>query len=318
MERDRQVLGQSGHFLDALEKASAAAPLERPVIVVGERGTGKALVAERLHRLSERWNGPFVTTSCAGLSPADLVGEDGPGTRARRGLLQLADGGTLVLEQVDELPPAAQLRLLRAMERGEVGERRPRAMDTRLVVTTDVHLPSLVTSGAMRADLLDRLAFVVITLPPLRDRGGDALLIAHHYGRRMAAELGREVWRGWGEEAQAQLTAHLWPGNLRELQLVVERSVAAWTRPDEPVDALLVDPFDSPWRPKAPAPPAVPSVEPPDAAPPSDLRAATNTFERQAMEESLARCRHNGRAAAKALGLTYDQFRHTARKHGLL
>ncbi len=319
MDRQAQVFGQSGHFLEALERASAVASTDRPVIVVGERGTGKAVVAERLHRLSDRWNGPIITANGAALAQAELFGEDGRSGRARTGLIQLAAGGTLVLEDVGALSPVSQLRLLRALERGEVGERHPRALDVRMVATTDAHLPALVAAGAFRADLLDRLAFAVITLPPLRERGGDALLLAHHHGRRMAAELGRDGWHGFGEEAVAQLTAHRWPGNVRELQVTVERSVAAWTRPDEPVDALVLDAFASPWRPLTETAASLLDVVASETLEPvTDLRAATDAYEERVVAEALERCRFNQRAAAKALGLTYDQFRHTARKHELI
>lgn len=319
MDGQTQVLGQSGHFLDALEAASTVAALGRPVVVVGERGTGKALVAERLHRLSDRWNGPLVTASCAVLSEIELFGEEGRGGRTRSGLIQDAGGGTLVLEGVEALSSVAQLRLLRALERGEVGERHPRSLDVRIVATTDSHLPALVADGVLRADLLDRLAFAVISLPPLRERGGDALLLAHHHGRRMAAELGRDGWHGFGEEAVATLTAHRWPGNVRELQVTVERSVACWMRPDEPVDTLILDPFASPWQPVVETPAAPADAAPIDeVATVMNLRAATDEYERRVVAEALDRCRYNQRAAAKVLGLTYDQLRHTARKHELI
>lgn len=315
MERQAQVLGQSGRFLDALERASALAALDRPVVVVGERGTGKALVAERLHRLSDRWHGPYVTASCAALSEVELFGE-ARGGRSRAGLAQQAASGTLVLEEVGALSPAGQLRLLHTLERGEAGERNARASNARIVATTDAHLPTLVADGGVRADLLDRLAFAVIPVPALRDRGGDALLLAHHHGRRMAAEIGRDGWHGFGEEAVAALTAHRWPGNVRELQTTIERSVAAWDRPNEPVDHLILDPFGS--TPQVDhAIPATPAAERDDDAV-GDLRAATADFERRAITRALEGCRFNQRAAARALGLTYDQFRHTARKHALI
>lgn len=312
MENATQVLGQSGRFLDALERASELARLDRPIVVVGERGTGKALVAERLHRLSDRWHGPLVTASCAILAADRLFGDGERGGRARAGLIGTAAGGTLVLDGVEALSPASQLRLLQALERRAGADH-----DVRVVATTAAHLPTLVADGAMRADLLDRLAFAVIPVPALRDRGGDALLLAHHHGRRMAAEIGRDGWHGFGEEAVATLTAHRWPGNIRELRTVVERSVAAWDRPDQPVDRLILDPFAEPAEDAVP-PSVLPIADERVAEPVGDLRAATAAFERQAMADALDRCRFNGRAAAKALGLTYDQFRHTARKHGLL
>ena len=305
MVESTQVLGQSAPWLEALERVSAIAPVNRPTLLVGERGTGKSMVAERLHRLSDRWEGPLVPISGAATTAEDLA------VGSRSGPVRRAEGGTLVVGEVDALSPSAQRALLEMLESSGRGS------DVRIVATTAAHLPALAAEGRLRADLLDRLAFAVITLPPLRERGGDALLLAHHHGRRMAAELGRDEWHGWGEEAEAQLTAHRWPGNLRELRVVAERSVAAWTRVDEPVDALILDPFASPWQPVAPVAEVAEEASLP-TEPVTDLRAATDAFEARVVSDALDRCRHNQRAAAKALGLTYDQLRHTARKHGLI
>src|SRR5579875_739207 len=200
MERTTQVIGQSGAFLDALERASRAAALDRPVLVIGERGTGKELVAERLHRLSPRWSHALVTMNCAALPEtlieAELFGHEAGAftgaTKARAGRFEEADGGTLFLDELGTLSMAAQERLLRAVEYGEVtriGASRPQRVDVRIVAATNVHLPDRVDAGTFRADLLDRLCFEVVTLPPLRARPGDVPVLADHFGRRMAAEL---------------------------------------------------------------------------------------------------------------------------------
>ena len=185
MDRDNiQFIGQSSAFLDAVERASRAAPLNRPVLVVGERGTGKELIAERLHRLSTRWDGPLVTINCAALPEtlieAELFGHEAGAftgaTRAREGRFEEADGGTLFLDELGTLSMGAQERLLRAVEYGEVtriGSSRPVRVDVRIVGATNEHLPNMVEKGRFRADLLDRLCFEVITLPPLRVREGD-------------------------------------------------------------------------------------------------------------------------------------------------
>ncbi len=185
MDRDNiQFIGQSSAFLDAVERASRAAPLNRPVLVVGERGTGKELIAERLHRLSTRWDGPLVTINCAALPEtlieAELFGHEAGAftgaTRAREGRFEEADGGTLFLDELGTLSMGAQERLLRAVEYGEVtriGSSRPVCVDVRIVGATNEHLPNMVDKGRFRADLLDRLCFEVITLPPLRVRDGD-------------------------------------------------------------------------------------------------------------------------------------------------
>jgi psp operon transcriptional activator len=340
MERDSQFIGQSTAFLDAVECASRAAALNRPVLVIGERGTGKELVAERLHRLSPRWAGPLVTMNCAALPEtlieAELFGhEQGAFTgamRARAGRFEEADGGTLFLDELATLSMAAQERLLRAVEYGEVtriGSSRPLSIDVRIVAATNEHLPALVEQGRFRADLLDRLSFEVVTLPPLRARAGDVPVLADHFGRRMAAELEWRTWPGFGREALARLEAHDWPGNVRELRNVAERAVYRWDDPGRPVDAIEFDPFESPWRPKPGTrqpgegrvsyPSTSELLRPDDGEVEcTDFRAACLAHEKRLLEAALRRCRFNQRATAIALSLTYDQLRHALRRHGLI
>jgi psp operon transcriptional activator len=340
MEREAQFIGQSGPFLDAVERASRAAALNRPVMVIGERGTGKELIAERLHRLSNRWAGPLVTMNCAALPEtlieAELFGHEAGAftgaTKARVGRFEEADGGTLFLDELATLSSGAQERLLRATEYGEVtriGSSRPVRVDVRIIAATNEHLPDLVGQGRFRADLLDRLSFEVITLPPLRAREGDIAVLADHFARRMAAELGWPRWPGFGRTAQEVLETHDWPGNVRELRNVVERAVYRWDEPEKAVDSIELDPFASPWRIAAAKPVEVTvPVAAPDAAPAapisqpspdcSDLRAACHAYERQLLEAALARCRFNQRATATALALTYDQLRHALRRHDLM
>ena len=339
MDRDNQFIGQSGQFLDAVERASRAAALNRPVLVIGERGTGKELVAERLHRLSGRWSGPLVTLNCAALPEtlieAELFGHEAGAftgaTKARAGRFEEADGGTLFLDELATLSQGAQERLLRAVEYGEVtriGASRPLRIDVRIVAATNEHLPALCETGRFRPDLLDRLSFEVITLPPLRAREGDVPVLVDHFGRRMAAELGWTRWPGFSKEAAATLETHEWPGNVRELRNVVERAVYRWEDQSRAIDAIQFDPFASPWRPasaaKRDAEPASATATPvampaPQQSPGcDDLRAACHAFERQMLEAALARCRFNQRATATALKLTYDQLRHALRRHDLL
>jgi psp operon transcriptional activator len=339
MPQDAQFIGQSGPFLDAMERASRAASTSRPVLVVGERGTGKELIAERLHRLSARWGEPLITLNCAALPEtlieAELFGHEAGAftgaTRARAGRFEEADRGTLFLDELATMSLAAQERLLRAVEYGEVtriGASRPRHVDVRIVAATNEHLPRLAAEGRFRADLLDRLSFDVITLPPLRVREGDVAVLADHFGARMANELGWPGWPGFSAEAAALLESYGWPGNVRELRNVVERAVYRCDLPGEPVGAVVFDPFDSPWQ---PGPSTVSTVStPPPLAPPtqlanddalaavSDLRGAVEAHERAILERALTRHRHNQRRTAVALGLSYDQLRHCLRKHGLV
>ena len=336
MDRDNQFIGQSLAFLDSVERASRAAALDRPVLVIGERGTGKELIAERLHRLSPRWDGPLVTMNCAALPEtlieAELFGHEAGAftgaTRARAGRFEEADGGTLFLDELATLSAGAQERLLRAVEYGEVtriGSSRALNIDVRIVAATNEHLPALVDSGRFRADLLDRLCFEVITLPPLRARDGDVPVLVDHFGRRMGAVLGWRNWPGFSDRASAGLLAYPWPGNVRELRNVVERAVYHWDDPERPIDEIIFDPFASPWRPASAAAPGgkvVPVLPPGPAAMPvpdcDDFRAACAAHERAILEAALTRCRYNQRAAAIALKLSYDQLRHALRRHDLL
>lgn len=344
MERTSQVIGQSGAFLDVLERASRAAALDRPVLVIGERGTGKELVAERLHRLSPRWDQPLVVMNCAALPEtlieAELFGHEAGAftgaTKARVGRFEEADGGTLFLDELGNLSMAAQERLLRAVEYGEItriGSSRPLRVDVRIVAATNEHLPDKVDRHEFRADLLDRLSFEVVTLPPLRSRSGDIHVLADHFGRRMAAELGRDRWPGFGPAALDQLTAHRWPGNVRELRNVVERAVYRWER-EGPIDGIEIDPFASPYRPQsqsqapataspvAPTPAPAPASHDDDVAAcevgPSDFKSRVARFERELLARTLAEHRFNQRSTADALGLTYDQLRHALRRHDLI
>ena len=343
MERENQFIGQSGAFLDAVERASRAAPMSRPVLVIGERGTGKELIAERLHRLSTRWDEPLVTMNCAALPEtlieAELFGHEAGAftgaTKARAGRFEEADKGTLFLDELGTLSMGAQERLLRAVEYGEVtriGSSRPIKVDVRIVAATNDYLPALAQSGEFRADLLDRLSFEVITLPPLRVREGDVIVLAEYFARRMAAELDWHGWPGFAPHVLKQLEEYAWPGNVRELRNVVERAVYRWDDPDTPVAHVQFDPFESPWKPETPAhrttsEPArqsnVPQAEEFAASAPcfdeiEDLRAAVDAHERAIVEHALGKHRWNQRQTAKALGLTYDQLRHCIKKHALM
>ena len=348
MERADQFIGQSLAFLDAVERASRAAPLNRPVLVIGERGTGKELIAERLHHLSSRWAGPLIIMNCAALPEnlieAELFGHEAGSftgaAKTRHGRFEEADGGTLFLDELGTLSMPAQDRLLRATEYGEItriGASRPISVDVRIVAATNENLPAQVDKGRFRADLLDRLSFEVITLPPLRARQGDVPLLAEHFGRRMAVELDWPNWPGFSPRALAALEVYHWPGNVRELRNVVERAIYRHEDPERAVDEITFDPFRSPWAPTsiaahshAPAPealaatdtaspaaePSPPSSQP--AASTSDFRAAVSAYERELLEDALRRNRFNQRATAAALSLSYDQLRHALKRHKLL
>ena len=331
MDRDVQFIGQSTAFLDAVERASRAAAVRRPVLVIGERGTGKELIAQRLHHLSPRWGEPLVTLNCAALPEtlieAELFGHEAGAftgaVRARAGRFEEADRGTLFLDELGNLSMAAQERLLRVVEYGEVariGASRPVAVDVRIVAATNADLPRMAQEGTFRADLLDRLSFEVINLPPLRAREGDVFELADYYGRRMASELEWDRWPGFSDAALTALEGYDWPGNVRELRNVVERAVYRWGREDAPIREITFDPFGRPWRSDAQverAEASSPGVAASPAELPSSLREAVDAHERGLLLAALERLRWNQRKAASALGLTYDQLRHCLKKHGL-
>jgi psp operon transcriptional activator len=339
-------IGQSRPFLELLEQVSRVAPLDRPVLVVGERGTGKELVAERLHFLSGRWDGPLVKLNCAALPETlietELFGHEAGAftgaARRRRGRFELADGGSLFLDEIANAGLPVQEKVLRVIEYGElerVGGSETVQVDVRVIAATNADLPSEAAAGRFRHDLLDRLAFDVLTLPPLRERPDDIPILAEHFGRAMAQELGFTGFAGFSQAAQAALLGHGWPGNVRELRNVVERAVAAARGSDTPIDRMVFDPFESPYRPRPvfsgrePASPETGAPPPErghrgesqqalDPSTPFDLRARLAALERSWLEAALAAKRHNQRATARHLGLTYHQLRNALKKHGLL
>jgi psp operon transcriptional activator len=323
-------IGQSAAFLAHIDQLSRVAPLDRPVLLIGERGTGKELSAARVHFLSRRWAGPLVKLNCAALPEtlleAELFGVE-PGaftgaTRRRPGRFELADGGTLLLDEIGNAPPAVQEKILRVIEYGELerlGGAETVTVSVRVVAATNADLPAAARDGRFRDDLLDRLAFDVLTLPPLRAREGDVALLADHYGRAMAAELGWDAFPGFAAAARAQLESYGWPGNVRELKNVVERAVAHTADRTQPIAAVQFDPFASPWRPAAAAPESLPAAaaSTPLPALPGDYRAAVRAYGRDLLAQALAEARHNQRAAAARLGLGYHQYRNLLKTHGL-
>jgi psp operon transcriptional activator len=320
------MLGSAAVFLDMLEQVSGAAALNRPVLVIGERGTGKELISARLHYLSPRWEKPFLALNCAALGEslleAELFGHEAGAftgaVRRREGRFERADGGTLFLDEIASASQAVQEKILRVVEYGEferLGSSSTVKVDVRLVAATNVDLPAEAAKGRFRADLLDRLAFDVITIPPLRERPGDILLLARHFGLAMAQEMKRAVFAGFTPAAERVLESHSWPGNVRELKNVVERAVYRAADPEQPIDRIVLDPFDSPFRPRAPLPAAAASHLP---AGPYDFFAHIAGVEQSALKTALAECGGNQKRTAAHLGMAYHQLRNLLRKHGML
>ncbi|MFB2905772.1 phage shock protein operon transcriptional activator [Aeromonas lacus] len=324
------LLGESNAFLEIIEQASRLAPLRKPVLIIGERGTGKELIAHRLHYLSARWDQSFVTINCATLSESlletELFGhEAGSFTGAAKrhqGRFERADGGTLFLDELATTSARVQEKLLRVIEYGEferVGGAKPLKVDVRLVCATNEDLPALADKGLFRHDLLDRLAFDVITLPPLRERREDILMLAEHFAHSMTRELGYPLFAGFSRKATQLLQDYPWPGNVRELKNVVERSIYRQGNPQLPLAELVINPFDSPWRPVA-ARSQESKSEPQGATTgvlPLDLKQAVAEFEINLLKQAMQQSQYNQRKAAQLLALSYHQFRGMLRKYQL-
>ena len=334
MPETGELIGEAPAFHEMLEHVSKAAPLARPVLVIGERGTGKELIAARLHYLSERWDQPFVKVNCAALTESllesELFGHEAGAftgaTRTHTGRFEQADGGTLVLDELGTVPLRMQENILRVIEYGEfqrVGGSEPLSTDVRVVGATNEDLPALVRTGRFRADLLDRLAFDVIHVPPIRERQGDIPRLAYHFAVNITSELKRPLFAGFAPQAEAALAGHAWPGNVRELKNAVERSIYRAEDPDKPIEEILFDPFDSPFAAAqaqaetSPPPAAAQAAEAEPAPIPADFRAAVERFERGILERALERARYRQTVAAEMLGLSYHQLRGLLRKYAL-
>lgn len=355
MSRFRQqdnLLGQSNSFLEVLEQISQIAPLNKPVLIIGERGTGKELVAARLHYLSKRWEQTYLKLNCAALSEtlleSELFGyEAGAFTGAqkrREGRFEVAHNGTLFLDELANTSGLIQEKLLRVIEYGEferVGGSRSVKVDVRIVAATNEDLPALADSGEFRADLLDRLAFDVITLPPLRERLEDIMMLAEHFAINMARELEMELFSGFTEKAKRILLEYEWPGNIRELKNVVERAVYRNNNPHVPVHQIIIDPFESEFRPKgriktqdriAPVAQTTTSAvteavgaEAPAVKEsktelqfPVDLKTLSQEYEIDLIKQALADSQYNQKKTAEKLSLTYHQLRGYLKKYNLL
>ncbi|GAB4264650.1 MAG: phage shock protein operon transcriptional activator [Deferrisomatales bacterium] len=324
--RPAEAIGRSEAFVAFQERLSRAARVDRPVLLLGERGTGKELAAARLHYLSARWKEPFVTVHCAALSPtlieSELFGHEAgafTGAAGRRaGRFEAAHGGTLFLDEVASVPLPAQEKILRAVEYGElerVGSSQTLRVDVRIVAAANADLRRLADRGGFRWDLLDRLSFEVIRVPPLRERREDILVLARHFAARFAAEIGRPEVPVLGEGVERALLAHDWPGNVRELKNAVERAVYA--AESATVERLVLDPFEGafpPREPEAGSPP--PPTGPPEPGGRVSLPEAVERLKIRLVRQALEEARYNQRRAAELLGLTYHQFRGLYRKLG--
>lgn len=325
-----EALGQSEPFLAFQERLSRVAPVNRPVLLIGERGTGKELAASRLHYLSDRWQAPMVALNCAALSPSliesELFGyEKGAFTGAmqrRVGRFEAADRGTLFLDEIGSIPLEVQEKILRVVEYNvfeRVGSTQSVEVDVRIIAATNADLNELARKNSFKQDLLDRLSFEVLFLPPLRDRKEDILLIASHFAGRMALELGWDEIPVFSDDAVEALGNHSWPGNIRELKNVVERAV--YRSDTATISEIDFHPFQSPFEKID-----LPAVEKPLADerssamqgaewPQGSLKDAVWHLKVSMLQSALQKAKYNQKKAARILGLTYHQFRGLYRQY---
>lgn len=338
-----ETIGESDCFLKFNEQLSKAAKIDRSVLIIGERGTGKELAAQKLHMDSSRWEEPLVTLNCAALPPSliesELFGyEKGAFTGAsadRKGRFEEADGGTLFLDEIGLIPLEVQEKILRVVEYGtfcKVGSSQEKYVDVRIIGATNVDLQELVIEGKFKADLLDRLSFEVFFVPPLRYRSQDIELLANHFAAQMARECnkGDDYYPYFSEEVLNQINSYNWPGNVRELKNVVERAV--YQSETEEIKSIQLNPFLNPYESedleisnkkeesisqdvnKESESTDIKYIQHKDIDL-SRFSAERELFEIEYLRKALDESNNNQRMAAEKLGLSYDQLRGLYRKY---
>lgn len=345
MERQTEnYIGESEVFLDFQRRIADAATVDRSVLVIGERGSGKELAASRLHYLSKRWQKNLVTVNCAALAPtlieSELFGyEQGAFTGAgktRKGRFEEAQGGTLFLDEIGNIPMQVQEKILRVVEYGtyeRVGSSVTHEADVRIIGATNADLKQMCREGKFKEDLLDRLSFEVIFVPPLRERGEDILILANYFASRMAMECGLLETPAFSSDVQETLLSYAWPGNVRELKNTIERAV--YRSKGHTITTIQLDPFENPFdttfnggnesapqTAKTPTQPKTDVPEPPntmssfyDSIPINKLNETKEAIERNLLERALKQANGNQKEAAALMELSYDQFRGLYRKH---
>lgn len=345
----QRVIGESAALADMLDQASLVAGLERPVLVIGERGSGKELVADRVHFLSSRWGKELHKVNCAAISDSlldsELFGHEAGAftgaTKLVKGRFERAHEGTLFLDELATMPLRIQEKLLRVIEYGEferLGGQKTITVNVRIVAATNANLPKMVEQHQFRGDLLDRLAFDVIHVPPLRNRVEDIPILAEHFATRMCYEMGWEYYAGFSVEVMEQLVQYPWPGNVRELKNVVERSLYRWGQSDDPVNKVIIDPFNQSTEEKSQQVLVEPqaalvernlggdlaaddepqsAVDTPkvDNTKKMDFESSVRNYEVKLIKAALSACQYRQKDAADYLSLTYHQLRAMIKKY---
>jgi DNA-binding NtrC family response regulator len=306
------IIGQSPVMQEVFETIKQVSTSRVTVLIQGETGTGKELVAHAIHQLSPRTRNPFIAVHCASLSEtlleSELFGhEKGAFTGAserRRGRFELADGGTLFLDEIGELDAGTQVKLLRVLEERQferVGGQVPLEVDVRLIAATNKNLRQMVEEGTFREDLFYRLYVVAVDIPPLRERMGDIPLLIQHFLTTLAEENGKTV-EGLTPEARSALMHYAWPGNVRELRNVLERMVVL-SRGNR---LTLRD-----------IPEAIRSDLPPGHAPRSLAEMSLDEAEKQLIIQALAAHQGNRTKAAEQLGISRRTLHRKLNEYGL-
>ncbi|MGE0482540.1 MAG: sigma 54-interacting transcriptional regulator [Gammaproteobacteria bacterium] len=315
-----EVIGESVAFkaAQALVEKVAASPIT--VMLLGETGVGKELFAHEIHRLSTRCSGPFVAVNCAAI-PEELIESELFGvekgaftgaSRSRPGRFERAHGGTLFLDEVGELSAAAQAKLLRVLQEGEIeriGDTATRRVDVRVVVATNIDLEQAVAAGRFRADLFYRLNSFPVHIPPLRERLADVPALVRHFVQRYSVAHGKRI-AGMSEAALAALTAYDWPGNIRELKNIVERGVIL-TPSDEAIDVQHLFPGVRRERDAAAGEAQLDNLLEYAIRHGLPLEA----IEARLLDLAVERARGNLSAAARQLGMTRPQLAYRLKKH---
>jgi two-component system response regulator HydG len=310
-----EIVGESPALRAAVDLALRVAPTRSTVLVTGETGTGKELIASLIHRSSPRAEGPLVKVNCAALPEtlleSELFGhERGAFTgadRQRIGRFEQANGGTLFLDEVGDMSPATQAKLLRVLQEQEfqrLGGTRVLRTDARLISATNQDLAARMREGSFRGDLYFRLNVIRIQLPPLRERPDDLVALAHHFLRRFASELRRPL-RGFTDEALERIRSHPWPGNVRELNNAIERGVLMAEGPRVGVEDLAL----------AARAEAAPAAHGREALPADGMK--LRDHERALVLEALERSGFLQKDAAKLLGISRRKLNYMIRRMGI-